>query len=398
MRGLGSPGHERPRVLMTADAVGGVFSFVVSLARGLSSRGIDTAVACMGPAPVREQRAELETIPGVTLAHFDGALEWMDEPWADVDRAGRWLLELERRHAPDIVHLNGYCHAALPWSVPALVTAHSCVLSWWQAVHGEPAPARYAEYRTRVKTGLDAAACVVSPSHAMSRAVREGYAPSAPLLVIENGLDPSGFEPAEKQPLFLAAGRFWDRAKNLERLAAVAPELPWPLLVAGDGGSDLAQRPNLKQLGVLPRRELHEWLARAAVFVHPARYEPFGLSVLEAAASGCALVLGDIPSLRELWADAALYVAPADPAELLAACRRLAADAGERARLGERARQRARRYDLRRMVERYVDAYAILAAPASTSRARAARPRRALHLQAAGEHHPSEVRGAESGR
>ncbi len=31
----------------------------------------------------------------------------------------------------------------------------------------------------------------------------------------------------------------------------------------------------------------------------PARYEPFGLSVLEAALSGCALVLGDIPSLRE---------------------------------------------------------------------------------------------------
>ena len=33
----------------------------------------------------------------------------------------------------------------------------------------------------------------------------------------------------------------------------------------------------------------------------PARYEPFGLSILEAALSGCALVLGDLPSLRELW-------------------------------------------------------------------------------------------------
>src|SRR5690625_7216151 len=40
--------------------------------------------------------------------------------------------------------------------------------------------------------------------------------------------------------------------------------------------------------------EVFTWLRQASVFVMPSRYEPFGLSVLEAALSGCALILSDI--------------------------------------------------------------------------------------------------------
>src|SRR3546814_4918927 len=54
------------------------------------------------------------------------------------------------------------------------------------------------------------------------------------------------------------------------------------------------------------------WLGRATFFALPARYEPFGLAVLEAALSGCALVLGDIPTLRELWDGVAAFVPPGD--------------------------------------------------------------------------------------
>ena len=70
------------------------------------------------------------------------------------------------------------------------------------------------------------------------------------------------------------------------------------------------------------RRAIADWYARASIYALPARYEPFGLSALEAALSGCALVLGDIPSLREVWGDAALFVAP-DDTDALAARRQL---------------------------------------------------------------------------
>jgi glycosyltransferase involved in cell wall biosynthesis len=55
------------------------------------------------------------------------------------------------------------------------------------------------------------------------------------------------------------------------------------------------------------------------VFAAPARYEPFGLAILEAARAGCSRVLGDIPSLRELWDGAARFVDPGDPRTLRAA-------------------------------------------------------------------------------
>ena len=53
-------------------------------------------------------------------------------------------------------------------------------------------------------------------------------------------------------------------------------------------------------------------MRRSAIFAAPSRYEPFGLAVVEAAISGAALVLADIPTFRELWSDAALFVSPDD--------------------------------------------------------------------------------------
>ncbi len=46
---------------------------------------------------------------------------------------------------------------------------------------------------------------------------------------------------------------------------------------------------------------------RAAIFVSPTKYEPFGLDILEAAKAGCALCVSDIETLRELWSGTASF-------------------------------------------------------------------------------------------
>jgi glycosyltransferase involved in cell wall biosynthesis len=101
-------------------------------------------------------------------------------------------------------------------------------------------------------------------------------------------------------------------------------------------------------------------MARAAIYVMPARYEPFGLSILEAAVSGCALVLGDIPSLRELWDGAALFVPPADRRKLAHVLGDLIADAGLRNKLADDAQKRAANFSLERMARQYVTVYQLL--------------------------------------
>ena len=357
---------ERPfagHVLMTADATGGVWRYAIDLATGLIARGGRVTLAVMGPSPSVSQRAEA-CAAGIVVESSPFRLEWMDAPWHEVDAAGEWLLDLEREVRPDIVHVNGYAHGALPWRAPALVAAHSCVCSWWRAVHGEAAPAGWEEYRVRVARGLCSAALVVAPTAAMGRAIEiEHGFPAATIRVVANGRGcgkTAASAGGHKRAYVLAAGRLWDPAKNVQSLCAVAPSLGWPVYVAGDAKGPMdrpAALEHVEWLGELEQTALQRVMRDAAIFAHPARYEPFGLSVLEAAAAGCALVLGDIDSLRETWQGAAVFVPPRDPDALRVAIQHLIADPTERGRLGRRARARASAFTVDRMVDGYIDVY-----------------------------------------
>ncbi|HZY17907.1 MAG TPA: glycosyltransferase family 4 protein [Ramlibacter sp.] len=346
---------------MTADTVGGVWTYAVELAGALSRRGHAVHLATMG-APLRaDQRQQLARHAGVVLHESAFRLEWMADPWQDVDRAGEWLLALEREVRPQLVHLNQFAFGALPFQAPKLVVAHSCVLSWWQAVHGEPAPAEWSGYRDRVAAGLAGADLVAAPTQAMLDTLVPNYGASFRGVVLPNGRTGALFRPGAKEPAVFSAGRFWDQAKNLAALDAVATALPWPVRVAGSCTAPDGQRrlpAAVQLLGELPSQDLAREMGRASIYALPARYEPFGLSVLEAALSGCALVLGDIPSLREVWGPAAVFVPPDDHAALQAALQRLVQRPDERSRLAAAARQRALAFSTDRMLAACLEAYA----------------------------------------
>jgi glycosyltransferase involved in cell wall biosynthesis len=356
---------------MTADTVGGVWTYALELARALSPHGVEVVLATMGAPLTPAQWAEARALPHLTIEQSTFQLEWMDEPWADVDAAGDWLLGLEAQVRPDVVHLNGYCHGALPWTRPVLMVGHSCVLSWWEAVKHESAPERYTRYRDEVTHGLRSANKVVAPSRAMLEALQRLYGPLEDTAVIYNARRPEEFPPSEaREPFILTAGRLWDEAKNVAALEAVAPRLGWPVKVAGEvrhpNGSQVQSR-HVEPLGRLSARELAGWMGRASVYALPARYEPFGLSPVEAALAGCALVLGDIPSLREVWGEAAVFVPPDDADALTEALERLRKDTALRNRLAARARLRAVEYSPARMAADYLSVYADLARPVSAT-------------------------------
>src|SRR5436853_6343440 len=113
----------------------------------------------------------------------------------------------------------------------------------------------------------------------------------------------------------------------------------------------------LMLIGDLSHGALRSRMQRAAIFVSPARYEPFGLAVLEAAAAGCALVLSDIPSFRELWNGAALFVAPDDIEGLRTTLADLCNDQRRRTQLQRAAFARARRYSMTQMAGGYAELY-----------------------------------------
>jgi glycogen synthase len=353
----------RSRLLMTVDAVGGVWSYATGLCRSLPE--LCFVLATMGPRPRQEQRNEISGVDNVTLVESDYSLEWMTGGGADLAESSAWLVGLVKNHCVDLVHVNGYAHGGLEVVRPVLVVAHSDVVSWWKAVHKHAPPPEWDDYRRRVVAGLGAATRVAAPTSAVLRDLERHYTPlSSNASVIANGIDLAAYPASLKRPVVLAAGRLWDAAKNLCALDAIAPELAWPVEIAGDtehpdGGTPKFS--NVRLLGRLSAAQMARYLGSASIFAAPARYEPFGLAILEAAAAGCALVLSDIRSLRENWDGVAVFVPPEDGVALGAAINAAIADTQRRSHLAAAARRRARRFTLPRMAHSYAALYCEMA-------------------------------------
>ena len=130
----------------------------------------------------------------------------------------------------------------------------------------------------------------------------------------------------------LLAGRAWDTAKNVDlAMRAAQGWSPGPVYLAGEAhhpesGTPAAIEPPLRALGHLDDDLLGDWLERASIYLSPARYDPFGLLPLQAALHGCALLLSDIPSYREVWGGAACFFRSDSVEDLRGAWQRLLRD------------------------------------------------------------------------
>jgi glycogen synthase len=355
------------RILLTTDTVGGVWDHSVTLARELDAAGHEVLLAVIGEP--RDER--LARIPaGVQVVWRAYRLEWMQDAADDVREASEWLKGLATVWEADVVHLNQMAYAAAGFRAPTLVAVHSDVLSWWREILGTDAPAEeWAEYARWVREGLTAATAVITPTRRQAELLWRHHR-LRPTRVIHNGIETEGAEPAERtEMLILTVGRLWDRGKGADVLdeaaALLGPDFP-PIHALGETvaphGETFAAK-NLVVHGRVERAEVDGWMRRGSIYVGPSRYEPFGLAPLEAALAGCALVLSDIGTFRELWDGCAEFFAPGDPAALAEALARVANDPARRARLAEGARKRAlRRYTSDRMAEEYLALYRQLAA------------------------------------
>jgi glycosyltransferase involved in cell wall biosynthesis len=342
------------KILMTSDAVGGVWTYSTGLASALAATGMEVHLVTLGPPPQREKRAMLRG-SRVRLIESNLALEWQDPGAEDLPNARRFLEDLEDEIQPDIVHLNGFREATFDWLAPVLVVAHSCVNSWALACDDSEwlAEPKWQNYTRAVAAGLNKAQAWVTPSRAFHDVICTLYRPISPGAVIWNGIPPA-VPPSSKRRFILAAGRMWDAAKNASALASASKGLDWPVFVAGPGSDSRSDGAGgVTFMGELAHSALRARMQRAAIFVSPARYEPFGLSVLEAASAGCALVLSDIPTFRELWSGAALFVDPNDDRALHRTLTSLCANDRERARLQLAARERSERYSLTQTADAY---------------------------------------------
>ncbi len=355
----------RPHILMTADAVGGIWTYALDLSRGLAARGTAVTVAVVGPGLDEGRRADADAA-GIALVDLGHRPEWLAESPREVARAGAALAALAGRSGADLLQLNHPAlAAATAFDLPVLGVCHSCVATWWAAVRGTPLPAEFAWQADAVGAGYRSTAQLVAPTRAFAAATAARYALPVVPAVVPNGRAPRPAAAAPPHPAraALTLGRLWDEGKGADTLDRAAALTRVPIRAAGPlvGPNGARLDPvRLETLGPLPEAAVRRLLEARPVFVSAARYEPFGLAALEAAQAGCALVLSDIASLREIWGGAALFVAPEDAAGFAAALDRLDADPERRAELGAAAQRRSLDYGLELQVDRMAAIYAAL--------------------------------------
>jgi glycosyltransferase involved in cell wall biosynthesis len=349
---------------MTADAVGGVWQYALDLAHGLVDHGVETTLAVLGPSPRPDQVAEASTVPSLKLLQTELPLDWTAATADEVRNAGVSLAVLADESGADVVHLNSAAlGAGARFRVPVVVACHSCVATWWSAVRKGPIPNDFLWQARLVQQGYRAADALIAPTAAFASVTRLTYGLKTSPQVVHNGRSINTHRPdrpALCSSFAFTAGRLWDEGKNVAALDRAAGHLSVPVVAAGPlegpNGARIAFR-HLKAVGRLDDNGIARWLKAAPVFVSTARYEPFGLAVLEAAQAGCPLVLSDIPSFRELWEGAALFVPPDDDGAIAAAIERVIGDLKLRETLEEAAGERARDYSVEAMAASVFDVY-----------------------------------------
>jgi glycosyltransferase involved in cell wall biosynthesis len=306
----------RPQIALVAaryaPAVGGVERTVEMLARGLLARGFGVEVLATDPGG---KLPRLEMRDGVVVRRFPTIAG--DEVYFVAPQLGEWLARNVTQFA--LVHAHSY-HTPL-----ALQAAIACrragiplVLSpyYHGSGHSVVRNALHVPYRPVGAWALRQAKRLICISQTERALLQRQIGQLPPTVVAPCGVDLEPTLAALPRPplhdrsLVLAVGRL-ERYKQTDRFVTALPHLPaaYHAVVIGNGplrlrlaalGQELGLGERLRLLEHIPRSELCDWYWNTDVFVSMSQHESFGLTVLEAAGHGAAVVASDIPAHREI--------------------------------------------------------------------------------------------------
>ncbi len=301
-------------------------------------------------------RALQEAIPGYALATYPPRWEY----WPP-------LLRGLRDPAADLVHAPPD-HAAFvcPQRTPLVITFHNYVLDRTMRRYSSAVQRlHYAmDLRLYTRMALRRAAAVTAVSDFTARLVREDLRFGGPIEVIPNGVDVGRFcptdAPARDGPLRVLFSGNLTRRKGADLLPQIArlagPDVEIHYTTGARTGIDDPRWAGLQAIGRVPYMDMPSLYRQFDVLLFPTVREGMSLALLEAMASGLAVVASDAASNPELIEPGVggLLCPVGEPEAYAAALRQLAADRARVRRMGEHNRRVIEsRYTLGRMVAGY---------------------------------------------
>jgi len=266
--------------LFMPDYAGGGETIVYELAKGLRRRGVDVTVLTTGDPAM----TEYEGIPTVRL------------------KMNRYMMNFAsvKKYAKDadIIQANNYngClasyRAAKSLGKPVICLVHGMYGSKWLGMRG-PVLGRISRWVEKFQVDRDYDKIVFYSEFARDAGVDIGI-PKENTTVILPGVEYGKFHVGKKRNHVLFVGRL-AKQKGLDVLIEAARQLPditFNIVGRGEEESHLKSiaPPNVEFLGFKSGKPLYDLYAEAGVFCLPSMGETFGLVILEAMASGCAVV------------------------------------------------------------------------------------------------------------
>jgi hypothetical protein len=205
---------------MTTNTADAAWSSSLALVDALAPYDVDVWLAAKGRLN-RGQATAAARLSNLLLFVEDFQPEWMSTPWRDLVTADRWLLTLADALQPDIVHLDDFCHGALPWPAPLLVAGSSTISSWREATRGFAGREDWRSFRRFARRALRAADLVVAPSRNMLAALSRFYGPlPRPTVISHYGDRIQGQKGAPRSILYDSGGQ--PIAMNIRRVRSAA--------------------------------------------------------------------------------------------------------------------------------------------------------------------------------
>ena len=301
---------------LVPGAMGGSETYAAALREELSGLGLCVSSLLPGHAAGWTGGGVEELVPGFRAGSSDSA------------RAVRVLLGLargrtlsRRLEAVDLVHY--------PFTVPVPRVARGTptVVTLHDMQHRDLptlfSPAERAYRRIAYERAAARADAVITVSDFCKAAIVDatGVDP-ARVHVVPLGVRPTTpLSEAAPEPMLLYPARGWPHKNHrvlFEAFGILRRTRPGlRLVLTGSQPGEIGPVPaGVQDLGRIDRVELDRLYARAAALVFPSLYEGFGLPVLEAMAAGCPVAASDLPPLREIAQESAVYFNPRDPQDM----------------------------------------------------------------------------------
>lgn len=298
------------------------------------------------------------------------------------------LPNLLRKHHFDLVHFP-HLNVPVGYRQPYVVTIHDLIMHTFKnraatTRHSVVYEAKHMAYRAVTRNAALRARKVIVPSQAVKKEIVDFYhLPEERIAVTYEAADDLVYDTVTKQqadrvldkyglsrPFVMYVGNVYPH-KNIELLikslkqlhqqCGVKLILPSARSVFLQRTEDMLEQYGVRDLAILPGfvpdEDLQVLYSQALAYVFPTLSEGFGLPALEAMTAGAPVICSDIPVLREICADAAVYFDPHDSESLIKAVDRLHSNPPARLELIAKGYQRAKQFSWRTMAEQTLVVY-----------------------------------------